>query len=320
MSSVGYSNQIPNLTPENIKDPSVLKRLTAHLRSLNLISGDGISISRNGTCGTVISSTKKPSPSSSPSDSAYTGMFAVTVDPTTRLATIAAGTLVRCSEMDTADPDAVNIGQPAEGSFFALPAGSTTLVNGGNSRAYVYIDVTFDFSKRQTGGISDPTYSYGSTTSALPEGEIILASGLTKQRYYIASVDLADNVPGFINQLHHGVLRVYKSRAVPRPFELFFGDGSTISTGDVFIGSVRKTITSMTVPTLSEGLWYVMLDIYYAQNEWKVDVTVSKTRLYSTTTNHRVVIGTFYVNSSLKKVNISQWVTSDVYVCGRWVD
>lgn len=318
-----YSAQIPKLRPGDLNNQSVLDRLTDHLNSLQLQAGKGISIRRQGSVGTVVEATAPPvsAGGGGGESAAYSGMFAVTVDPATRLATIAAGTLVRCSELDTMVPNTMINGQPAEGSYFALPSGSTTLVNGGNSKAYVYIDVTFDFSRTQTGAIADPTYSYGSTTYALPESDIILSSGLTKQRYYIASVDLASNVPGVVNQLHHGVLRVYKCRSVARPFELFFGNsGSVVSAGDVYIGSVRKQITQGSIPTLSEGLWYVMLDIFYANNAWQVSLNVSKTRAYSTLTNHVVVIGTFYVNSDLKKVNISQWVTSDVYVCGRWVD
>jgi len=56
-----YSPQIARLTPQELNNQSTLDRLTDHLNSLVLIQGDGIEISRQGSMGTLISSSYEPS-------------------------------------------------------------------------------------------------------------------------------------------------------------------------------------------------------------------------------------------------------------------
>jgi hypothetical protein len=51
---LSYSPQIPRLTPAAMKDQAVLDRITDHLRSLTLIAGNGIELSRQATSGTRI--------------------------------------------------------------------------------------------------------------------------------------------------------------------------------------------------------------------------------------------------------------------------
>jgi hypothetical protein len=51
---LNYSPQIPRLRPEDLRNQSMLDRLTDHLNSLILIPGEGIEISRQGSAGTVL--------------------------------------------------------------------------------------------------------------------------------------------------------------------------------------------------------------------------------------------------------------------------
>jgi hypothetical protein len=54
---LGFSPQIPTLTPAEMRNQSTLDRLTTFLRSLVLIPGQGINVRRDGSAGTVVEST-----------------------------------------------------------------------------------------------------------------------------------------------------------------------------------------------------------------------------------------------------------------------
>ena len=65
MQHLGFAPQIPTLTPAEIRNQSTLDRLTAFLRSLVLIPGEGINVRRDGSSGTVVESTAVASPAAS---------------------------------------------------------------------------------------------------------------------------------------------------------------------------------------------------------------------------------------------------------------
>ena len=54
MQHLGFAPQIPTLTPAEMRNQSTLDRLTAFLRSLVLIPGEGINVRRDGSSGTVV--------------------------------------------------------------------------------------------------------------------------------------------------------------------------------------------------------------------------------------------------------------------------
>ena len=56
MQHLGFAPQIPTLTPAEMRNQSTLDRLTAFLRSLVLIPGEGINVRRDGSSGTVVES------------------------------------------------------------------------------------------------------------------------------------------------------------------------------------------------------------------------------------------------------------------------
>jgi hypothetical protein len=90
---LNYSPQIPKLRPEDLRNQSMLDRLTDHLNNLILIPGEGIEISRQGSAGTVL--TARQSGSSGAPSSDYAGQFAVVIKAgTTNTVTIGAGRIV----------------------------------------------------------------------------------------------------------------------------------------------------------------------------------------------------------------------------------
>jgi hypothetical protein len=240
---LGFSPQIPTLTPAEMRNQSTLDRLTTFLRSLVLIPGQGINVRRDGSAGTVVEAS----------------MVSGEIQPTTRRISISydgSNYIVKCPTVPYVSRPTSAIATVAEKvfTFSSLPGKIWVSFRASGSLQWVHDG---------TGG-TDSTTTNQKMSGTNDWGCVFIAYSNSRNEIYDIPIDFSRQFEWNF-QTSSGNAIIVSSQYSTGTVNAWTNETTTVKSGTIFVGVVGNAVGALK-NNQQNNLYLGIPDNYYTAN------------------------------------------------------